>query len=238
MVNDFANIFDRKETRQLEIALERFYQETSNSIVVVTVNDLEGLSAAEYAATLGHSWGVGTKEHENGIVVLIKPKTRDSSGEAFIATGYGLEGAIPDIYANRIVNEHMIPYFRQGDYFGGVVEGCRLVMALAQGEINEVPAREEGGSTMLLLLALLFVVYFVLVFAKNKKGNNDDFNSGNGGNGSTRDEDIFFGPVIFPGMFGGGRSSGGGFGGGFGGGGFSGGFGGGGFGGGGGGGRW
>lgn len=237
LVNDYAGILGQRERSILENELVRFYRETSNQILVITTTDLEGYTSAEYATEIGHKWEVGTKKHNNGIVMLVKPKTRMESGDAFIAVGYGLEGAITDMQASQIVRYKMIPHFRRNDYASGIAEGCSVLMRLAKGEISEVTenGRDSSGRLDSILLSgmiLLFIFYFI---AKSRNGGG---NNSQGGNGRRDDSDVFFGPVIFPGMFGGGRRYGGGFGGGgsFGGG--FGGFGGGDFGGGGGGGKW
>ena len=231
LVNDLAGLFSSEQTRHLEDMLVAFDDSTTNQIAVVTVADLEGYDAAEYATRIGLDWGVGSEKFDNGIVILVKPKTT-SSGQVFIAVGYGLEGAIPDAYAKRIISNEMIPHFMQNDYFGGVYEACQLLMKLASGEISELREYEEDdtGAYIVLAFFILMLILFI-VASKNNKG---------GGNGGRR---IYTGPIITIGDdFGtwgsprGGGSFGGGFGGGVGGG--FGGFGGGSFGGGGAGGSW
>lgn len=229
LVNDLAGLFSSEQTEHLEDMLVAFDDSTSNQIAVVTVNDLEGYDAAEYATRIGLDWGVGSSEFDNGIVILVKPKTT-TSGQVFIAVGYGLEGAIPDAYAKRIVNNEMIPHFMQNDYFGGVYEACELLMKLASGEISELREYEEDdtGAYIVLIFFVLMLIFFIIA-SKSDKG-------GKGGNGGRR---IYTGPIITIGNdFGpwGSPRSGGSFGGGFGGG--FGGFGGGSFGGGGAGGSW
>ena len=118
LVNDLAGIFTSAQVRHLEQMLVAFDDSTSNQIAVVTVNDLEGYLPSEYAVRIGLDWGVGSQDFNNGIVVLVKPKTDDASGQVSIQVGYGLEGAIPDVYAKRIIDNQMIPHFRSGDYFG------------------------------------------------------------------------------------------------------------------------
>ena len=226
LVNDLAGLFSSAQTEDLENMLVAFDDSTSNQIAVVTVVDLEGYDAAEYATRIGLDWGVGSSEFDNGIVILVKPKTT-SSGQVFIAVGYGLEGAIPDAYAKRIINNEMIPHFMQNDYFGGVYEACEILMKLASGEISELREYEEDetGAYIVLAFFILMLILFIVAAMNNKGG-------GNGGNGRRR---VYTGPIITIGDdFGtwGSSRGGGGFGGGFGG------FGGGSFGGGGAGGSW
>ena len=229
LVNDLAGVFSESQRAELENILVAFDDSTSNQITVVTVTDLEGYDPSEYATRIGLDWGVGSSEFDNGVVVLVKPKTAESGGKVFIAIGYGLEGAIPDAYAKRIINNEMIPHFMENDYFGGVLSACRTLMKLASGEISE-PREEDFGEDDIaaIAMALFFLMIIILVVIAASKG--DGNNSGNGG------RRIYTGPVITSGHNYGGWSSGGSFGGGFRGG--FGGFGGGSFGGGGAGGSW
>ena len=232
LVNDFAGLFRPEQKAQLEEMLVTFSDTTSNQIAVVTVNDLEGYDSSEYATRIGLDWKVGTAEFNNGIVVLVKPKTPDSSGDAFIAVGYGLEGAIPDVIATRIVRETMIPKFKVDDYYGGIYDACRLLMRYASGEISVNEEDSDGIFSMLLGFFIVLIIIFLLiaVFKIKGSGNSGGSTGGRGSSGPT----IIFGPGS-----GRGGSSFGGFGGGsFGGGSSFGGFGGGSFGGGGGGGKW
>lgn len=233
LVNDLAGIFTAGQIRHLEQMLVAFDDSTSNQIAVVTVADLEGYSPADYAVRIGLDWGVGSKDFNNGIVVLVKPKTDDASGQVSIQVGYGLEGAIPDVYAKRIIDNQMIPHFRSGDYYGGVLAACEKLMAYASGEISVERDRDEAELedlvALLILLGLLLLVFLYL--SKHSGGSN----GGNGGGGGRY---IYIGPIGRSGgsIFGGGSSWGGG--GSFGGGGGFGGFGGGSFGGGGASGSW
>lgn len=230
LVNDLAGLFTDRQEAELEKILVAFDDSTSNQIAVVTVNDLEGYDASEYATRIGLDWGVGSEEFDNGIVILIKPKT-STSGQVFIAVGYGLEGAVPDAYAKRIINNEMIPRFMENDYYGGVQNACEVLMNLASGEISRLREDQEDDDIYAVIaLLLIFCLIVLLLVLANKNG-------GSGGNGS-RGRNIYTGPIITTGNdFGGwGRSSRGGFSGGFGGG--FGGFGGGSFGGGGAGGSW
>lgn len=219
LVNDYAGLFSSREVDKLERALVAFDDTTSNQITVITVNDLEGYDASEYATRIGIEWQVGSEKFDNGVVMLVKPKTMWSDGEIFIAVGYGLEGAIPDAYAKRIVDEIIIPFFKSGDYFGGVSAGCETLMKLASGEISEL--REDEGDIVPAIIFFIIVVGFILLIIvladKNNKGGN---------HGPRGGRTVYIGPIFPRGS--GGNSFGGGFGG----------FGGGSFGGGGAGGRW
>lgn len=237
LVNDFASIFTPEQVGSLESILTDFANSTSNQIVVVTLNDLGGDVPAQLAFKIGDSWGVGQKSFDNGVVILIKPKS-ETKGEAFIATGYGLEGAIPDAICKRIVTKEMIPSFRENDYYSGVKKGLDVIMKLASGEYStaEYAKKTEDDGAAASIGVVIFVIVIALLFIIG--GRKGPKNLGGGGgrrSGLGPWEALFLASMLS----GGGRRSSGGFGsgGGFGGGGF-GGFGGGGFGGGGAGGSW
>jgi len=229
LVNDFAGILG--DCQWLEDSLERIAVETSNQICVVTMDDLGGYDKAMMAYSIGQQWGVGTERNRNGVVILVKPKTADSKGEAFIATGYGLEGAITDAASTRIVNQEMIPHFKENDYLGGVWAGAQVVRDLATGEYNEKDYAQQSDDDALFALILFILIFAFFMYLAHKS------NQGNSGNRNNRDTGTWGGPIIFTSGsdWGRGGSSWGGsgsFGGGWGG------FGGGSFGGGGGGGSW
>ena len=189
LVNDFAGILSPAQRATLERKLTAFDDSTSNQITVVTVTDLEGYSASEYATRIGLEWKVGSEKFDNGLVLLIKPKTEDSGGQVAISVGYGLEGAIPDAYAKRIIDNELIPHFRQNDYFGGTVAACDVLMKLASGEISEPRSRDDddAGGVLAFFLFLIFVIIVAAVAAGSNKGNN---NGRRGGRGRYDDGDI------------------------------------------------
>ena len=229
LVNDLAGVLG-SEAQVLEDTLEAFAMRTGNQIVVLTVTDLGGYEPWEFAQQVGQQWGVGGSKFNNGVVILVKPKTDASRGQAFIATGYGLEGALTDLTCTQIVNREMIPAFRANDYGEGVWRAVRVVMPIAEGEYSEQQYLDSGEQSMAESIATIIIAIILLAWLFYYISNL--FGGGGGGGGGYTG--TWGGPIIF----GGGSSSwGGSRGGGFGGGGF-GGFGGGSFGGGGGGGSW
>lgn len=237
LVNDFAGIFTPSQTYSLENTLTAFADSTSNQITVVTVNDLGGYSPAEFGTEIGLQWKVGSSEYDNGIVVLVKPKSGNSKGEVNISVGYGLEGAIPDSYCKRIIETYMIPHFKNNDYFGGVAAACATLMKLASGEISEpVENSSAGPSSGFIGLSIAFFVIFIAIVLASKTGGKGNDGGENGGGFHNDDGDlaraIIIGSILNSGRrssghygrgsfgggsIGGGGFSGGGFGGGFGG---------------------
>lgn len=223
MVNDFAELLTPSQEQYIERKLVAFADSTTTQISVVTVNTLSGYEIGDYATRLAEEWGVGQKGRDNGVMIVVKPKTLDSYGEVFIAVGYGLEGVLPDITAGRIVSNVMIPAFSSGNIAGGIDGAVDTIMSITSGEFSaeDWQKRQGGGDANIVVFVIIAIVILSLFSRRGGSGNSGSGHSGGG-------------PIFIPwgSPRGGGSSSGG-----FGGGGF-GGFGGGSFGGGGAGGRW
>lgn len=214
-VYDYAKLLSPEERRSLEQKISKYYDSTSTQIVIATVkkiNDDISLYATEWA----HKWGIGEKDKGNGVFLLVSKDDHKIT----IRTGYGVEHLLTDALSRRIIENKIIPYFKKGDYYGGLNAGIETIFKVLKGEYKADPKeKEEGGIP---IFFILIVIIILIIIFSSRHGNNS-------GGGSWHNSDG--GPIIFSS---GGRSSwGGGSFGGFGGGGFSGGFGGGGFGGGG-----
>ncbi|TYZ13460.1 TPM domain-containing protein [Hymenobacter lutimineralis] len=225
LVNDLAGLLSPDEEAQLEQKLIAYDDSTSSQIAVVTVPSLDGYEVADYAQRLGESWGVGRKGKNNGLLILVS----NAEHKVTIQTGYGLEGAIPDALAKRVISNVLVPNFRAGQYYKGLDEATTRLIALASGEYKAEPRatgdfEDSSGSGWTFWIVLAVLILFLIFRMRGGGG-------GGGGFGSRRRG--FGGGFIPPIILGGGGFGGGGFGGGGGGGGGFGGFGGGSFGGGG-----
>ena len=140
---EYPQFLNSIEAQQIEEKLLQFSKETSNQICVVIVDDLNGYSPADYATSIINEWGVGKKDLNNGIVVLLKPNSRD----LFIAVGYGLEGAIPDLATKRIRENEMNPYLKNGENYNAIDKGTTVLMQLAKGEINQKDYTAKSGES-------------------------------------------------------------------------------------------
>lgn len=200
---EFSQFLNASEAQQLEDKLVQFSKETSNQICVVIVDELAGMEPADFATKIINDWGVGKKGANNGIVVLLKPNSHD----LFIAIGYGLEGAIPDLATKRIRENEMNPYLKNGENYTALDKGTTVLMQLAKGEINEKDysgKTGEKGRTIFLTIIIILIFIFMI---KGGFGGGKTFSSG----GSRTS----WGGGGFGGGFGGGGSGGfGGFGGG------------------------
>lgn len=229
LVNDFTGSFlTSEQVAALEQKLVAYDDSTSNQVVVVVVDDLKGYSAADYAIALGRKWGVGNKNFENGIVLLVSTGGGEGNRDVFIATGYGLEGVVTDIVADAIIDHELVPNFRAGNYYRGLDEATNAIFRAAEGRYQAPAGYGSRGDKGIPIGTIIFII-ILLIFLFGGM-------AGGGGGGGYVSRRGYTGWGGLGGLGGLGRgSSGGGWSGG--GGGF-GGFGGGGFGGGGAGGKW
>jgi len=167
LVTDDAAILtvDQKET--IASVLLQYQKDTSNEIAVLIVKTLDGMTPVDAAVEVGRKWGVGSKEKENGILMLIAYEDR----EMFIATGYGLEGAVPDIVAAGIINEDMIPAFREGKYYEGIMAGIDSLKKHIGGEYTADRYEiDEDAPAVAWVFFLIFIAFNWLgaIFARTK----------------------------------------------------------------------
>ncbi len=205
-----STILSPAEVTALEARLVEFGNATSNQICILIVDDLKGMEPNDYATRVIRTWKVGQEKLNNGIVILIKPKTGSENGQAYITTGYGLEGAIPDITCKKIMEHEMIPHFRQGQYADGINASVDVLMSLAKGEYNsDAYAKRVGrasGARSPNAVAIIVIIILGIFFLFIRGGG---MGGGSGGGG------FWIGGGGFGG--GGGGGFGGGGGGGFGG---------------------
>jgi len=227
LVADYTGTLRQSEISALEQKLRAFEDSTSNQIAVVLVATTDGYDVADYAVRLANKWGIGSKKHNNGILLLAAIRDRAVT----IQTGYGMEGALPDVIAYRIIQNEIKPAFRQRDYFGGLNRATDAIISHTKGEYTADPkarTRESGRGGS--LVVIIIVVIVIALLSRNGGGGRRRGNMMSGRGSS----DVFWWTLLND--LGRGGSGGGGFGGGSGGG--FGGFGGGSFGGGGASGRW
>lgn len=128
----------------LNAQLDSLSHRTKYQMVVVTIPDMDGMDAKEFATELGNKWGVGGKNLDNGLVVVVKPKNENGNGQVGFATGYALEGSFPDTYCRRLQQEYMIPHFKDNDYAGGIKAVVDEIIPLLQKDFKETQAANGG----------------------------------------------------------------------------------------------
>lgn len=210
-VNDFANMLNSSEQQQLETKLRNYRDTTTTVIAIATLKTLNGISIEETATTLFNEWDMWQGDKDNGVLILIAQQERKMR----IEVGYGLEGAIPDVMAGRIIREILSPSFKKNAYYTGLDRASSALIQLASGEYTGQLTKQNSSGfdqdTISFIINLLFII-FVIYFSSRRKGGKG------GGKGGKRRRTLGPGGFIFLG--GGGFGSGGGFGGFSGGGGF------------------
>lgn len=130
LVNDYANVLTPEQRDALERKLYQFDDTTSNQVVVVIVNSLDGRDVADAAIELGRSWKVGDNKNNNGVVLLISKDDRKLN----ISPGYGLEKTLPDLVCQQIIQTIIVPNFKGNDYYGGIDRGTDAIIQATKGE--------------------------------------------------------------------------------------------------------
>lgn len=211
---DYAGVINPQDAQAMEALLRQTEIATENEIKVVTLRSLEGGDINEFANKLFERWGIGKKGKDNGVLLLAAIEDR----RVRIEVGYGLEPVLTDARAGRILDEQVLPLFRQGDYSTGLRRGVEAIVRMlsGNGEVAEMPARPAAppretplpGLVQLLML-ILFLAFFIrhpflALFLFSGGGHRGGFSGGGFGGGG------FGGGGFGGGGFGGGLSGGGG----------------------------
>lgn len=228
-IYDYAALLTVSEKQIIEQKLIQYADSTSTQIVVATINSLNNDDINLVAAEWGEKWGVGQKEKGNGIFILISKGDRKMT----IQNGYGIEPYLTDALSRQIIETEFTPYFKQGNYFGGIDKGTYAIFEVLKGTYKNNSTKNSFDFSPIILFIIIIVIAVIIL--QNGRNNND----GDGGKRfKRRTRRDPFSDIILTSSgrssWGSGSSSGGSFGGG----GFSGGFGGGSFGGGGASGSW
>jgi len=215
-VTDQAHVLSPEAAQRLERTLTDYERATGHQFALLTLASLEGAPIEDYSIKVAEAWRLGDAKRDDGLILIVAAADRKMR----IEVGYGLEGAVPDALAARVVRHQLTPAFRQGKFDAGIEQAFDTLMKAAKGEAVRVgppPEREKKGSRLTSLLPVLFWVALLGIsvlggLGRRRRGGGGIFIGGFGGG---------FGGSQRGGGFGGGGFSGGG-GGGFGGGGASG----------------
>jgi len=151
-VTDLTNTLDSTQQQALESRLAQFEQQQGSQIAILIVPTTQPQAIEQYSIRVVDQWKLGRQGVDDGILLLVAKNDRQMR----IEVGYGLEGAIPDAVANRIIDETMVPHFRQGDFFGGLMAAVDQLGGLIAGEPLPEPQAQRQGSWEGMLPLLLF----------------------------------------------------------------------------------
>jgi uncharacterized protein len=169
-VVDQANLLDPAQEAALTAKLAALETQSQRQFVVATISDLEGYDDSDYGYRLGRAWGIGDKERNDGLLLLVAPNDR----KVRIEVGYGLEGIMPDALSHRIIQDKVLPAFKAGDYPAGINAGVDSVVAqlqLAPEEAAKIAAAagqrsrssNDEGVPFGAIIFVLFFIFFVLL---------------------------------------------------------------------------
>lgn len=143
-VYDEANIMDQESEEYIIKTNEELYKRTGAQIVVVSLNSLENNDIRRYANEIFEVWEIGSKEYDNGLLMLIAP----NEGEMWIEVGYGLEGPLPDSKVGNIMESTIFPYFRENDFSKGIISGFNEIIDEVEKEYNIELDRDKINEDM------------------------------------------------------------------------------------------
>ena len=189
LVNDYSGILALSQCQALEQRLLAFNDSTSNQVVIIITPTIDGDDEDAAAQRVGQRWGVGQEKFDNGVVILIKSKTHEENwGAVAIATGYGVEGVLPDVFCKRIIDDHMLSSLGNGDYYGAICAALDIMLPVLAGEYSyaqyRTDERRESLIALLVLVAILGLAVVVLFIYAKRHYTDWTNNNGRGGGGS------------------------------------------------------
>ncbi len=203
-VIDKAGVFSEQERQELNARLEAFERKTTVEIAVVVLPNIGGGNIDDFSVRLFKLWGIGKQDKDNGVLLLAALEER----KVRIEPGYGLEPILPDAVCGRIIDEAVLPAFREQKIAAGLSQGAQGIMDRISGQASgqeEPPARAAeklGPVGYLIIFGFIGFVILILVVAQKRGWTSTSAGGGGGGGGS--------GGGGSGGGFGGGSSGGGG----------------------------
>lgn len=211
LVNDYSGILTSAQVQTLEQRLVAFDDSTSNQVVIVITPTIGVDDENAAAQRIGQHWGVGQEKFDNGVVILIKSKTSEENwGAVAISTGYGVEGALPDVFCKHIIEDQMLTSLSDGDYYNALVKALDVILPVLAGEYSydQYRKKERTAGLITLITTLALLVIILVLLGRYAKKHPDQWNNFGGPTGGG----TFFGGSS-GGHWGGGSFGGGGFGG-------------------------
>lgn len=158
-VTDLTQTLTAEQQSALETRLADFEQQKGSQIAVLIVPTTAPEAIEQYSIRVVDAWKLGREKQDDGVLLLVAKDDR----KIRIEVGYGLEGAIPDIYAKRIISEIMVPSFRQGDFYGGINLAVEQIIKLIFGEQLPAPAQtRQNGDKLWDMLYVVLIAAFVV----------------------------------------------------------------------------
>ena len=168
-VNDFAGVISPRYTQSMESLAREILEKTNTSVVVVTMKEIGGNDPDDYANRLYEAWGIGTKGQDKGVLIFLAVQEK----RIRIETGYGVEGILPDGLVGDILDRHVIPYLKKGDYDSGLSSAMVAVSSViakdagvsltGAPQTRRQPASRQKKGSSIFSLIMLFIVMSLLL---------------------------------------------------------------------------
>lgn len=167
LVTDFTNTLSESEQQQLEQKLVAYDDSTSSQIAVVIMKSVGDYDINDYAQRVGRAWGIGQKGKNNGVIILVAIGDR----KVAIQTGYGAEGALPDIVTHEIIQNEIRPNFKSGNYYAGLDAATTDIIKYLKGEYKaDKKAQSKGGGGGSIAILIIIVVVILIIIFRNRGG--------------------------------------------------------------------
>lgn len=165
-VVDAADLLSPVEEAAITDKLAALEADTGRQLVVATLPDLQGYAIEDYGYRLGRAWAIGSKERDDGVLLIVAPKER----KVRVEVGYGLEPVLTDALSSVIVHQAILPKFRAGDMTGGIIAGVDALIQQLRLPDEEAKARvasaekaaQEGGEEG---VSIGFIIFLFILFA-------------------------------------------------------------------------
>ena len=159
IVTDYTGTLSASQQQALEHKLVAFNDSTSSQVAIVVMTSVGNYDISDYAVQLYNRWGIGQKEKNNGVLVLVAKEDR----KVWITTGYGMEGVLPDALCKRIIDNEILPNFREGNYYEGLDEGVNAIISVVKGEYTADRKGKEKGIPWFGVLIFLIIFFIVII---------------------------------------------------------------------------
>src|ERR1700683_5262729 len=170
LVNDFAHVMTSDQIEQLESKLVAYDDSTSIQIAVITVPSTGDYAIEDYALKILRDWKVGNKKTNNGMVILAAIQDH----KVYIATGYGMEGSVPDITAKEIVEDEIVPNFKENNYYRGFDLAADAIIKASAGEYKAPEGYANRGGMRGIsgrgILGIFFIIFIILILIGRSGG--------------------------------------------------------------------
>lgn len=178
---DLTKTLKSDELSDLNSRLKTYEDTTSNQLIALMISSLEDYPIEDYSHEVATKNKIGTEKHDNGVLLLVVKDDR----KLRIEVGYGLEGALPDALASSIIRNVIVPKFKNNEYYAGISDGIKAIIATIAGEYKAEPDTDSDGGGSIIFTVFVIIFIIIMLFGKSTGGKSGGFyyggSSGSGG---------------------------------------------------------